>query len=72
MKSTFRSNYPGELLDENSTPGPRYWASIFSFLRTDGRIRWLPWVQIISEKQHTYIEETKGGRFRERIPKFWQ
>ena len=40
LRSAFRANYPGELLDTNSTPGQRYWAQIYhSNLKTASRAR---------------------------------
>ena len=30
LRSAFQANYPGELLDTNSTPGQRYWAQVFT------------------------------------------
>ena len=62
MKSDFKTNYPSEILNSESMPGPRYWAAVYNMFRADQKVSWLPWVQIVSEKKHGEIKEAKGSR----------
>ena len=52
LRSAFRANFSGELLDSNSTPSQRYWAPVHHSLKPQTRLAWTPWTQIISEKKH--------------------
>ena len=36
MESTFKTNYPGEILNGDNTPGPRYWAKMYAQFRPGG------------------------------------
>ena len=62
LRSAFQANYPGELLDSNSTPGQRYWALVCGSLKPENRLAWTPWTQIINEKKHMELLEKKGHR----------
>ena len=33
MKANFKTNYPGEILNPENTPGPRYWANTYARFR---------------------------------------
>ena len=63
LRSAFWANYPGELLDSNSTPGQRYWALVCDYhLKPGNRLTWTPGTQIINEKKHMELLENKGRR----------
>ena len=62
MREAFESNYPGEILDEDSLPGQRLWASIYQMLKAENKVRWLPWTQILSSKMESQILEAKATR----------
>ena len=70
LRSAFRANFPGELLDSNSTPSQRYWALVYPFLKPENRLAWTPWTQIISEKKHMELLEKSGRRPRSSMEPF--
>ena len=70
LRSAFRANYPGELLDSNSTPGQRYRALVYHSLKPENRLAWTQWTQIISEKKRMEILEKKGRRPRSSMELF--
>ena len=62
MQETFERNYPGELLDDDSLPGTRLWSMVFDQLRPGGKMRWIPWTQILSVRQEAEIQAAKSRR----------
>ncbi|CAE8681276.1 unnamed protein product [Polarella glacialis] len=62
MKQTFQTNYPGEVIDRDTTPSVRLWSTVYQFLRPENVIRWLPWTQLVSEKKSQEIVEARAHR----------
>ena len=51
LVSTFKQNYPGELLDQDSMPSIRLLGLVHEGLKT--RLKWIPWQYRLSQKQYT-------------------
>ena len=66
LVSTFKQNYPGELLDQDSMPSIRLLSLVHEGLKT--RLTWIPWQYRLSQKQYQEILEAKTSRaFRSEI-----
>ena len=66
LVSTFKQNYPGELLDQDSMPSIRLLSLVHEGLKT--RLKWIPWQYRLSQKQYQEILEAKTSRaFRSEI-----
>ena len=57
LVSTFKQNYPGELLDNDSMPSIRLLSLVHEGLKT--RLKWIPWQYRLSQKQYQEILEAK-------------
>ena len=62
MKQAWKTNYPGELLTDDSTPGPRYWTMTYSVLQPGRAKRYVPWTKITSNMEEEAIECRRAGR----------
>ena len=60
LVSTFKQNYPGELLDQDSMPSIRLLSLVHEGLKT--RLKWIPWQYRLSQKQYQEILEAKTSR----------
>ena len=61
MKEVFRRCYPSELLDEDNTPGVRYWSAVYEMLQKN-QLKWLPWTSILCVEQENRILENRPRR----------
>ena len=62
MKKSFRTNYPSEILHDDNTPGPRYWAKVFAMLKDGKTLKWDEWTKITSIADEERIVERRGLR----------
>ena len=58
----FKTNYPGELLDEDTMPSIRLLSLVQHSLKPGEKIRWIPWQFRLSSKQYTEIMEAKSSK----------
>ena len=61
MKSTWKGNYPGELLTDDNTPGVRYWSRTYAMLRSGHAKQYVPWTKITSKTEEETIENRRVG-----------
>lgn len=69
MITTFRSAYPGEILDQDTLPSVKLWSTIHQMLRTDQSIRWVPWQLRLSQK--AFQEKVEARHSRQRAEMQW-
>ena len=62
MEQACKANYPGEVLNQGNTPGPRYWAKVFAQLRPGAPRKFLDWVQTTSITDEERITERRHTR----------
>ena len=64
MKKACRESYPGNILDDNSCPGPRYWASVHHMFKGGGRNakRHDPWTKITSNTEEDLMLAKRAAR----------
>ena len=62
MKRAFRTNYPSEILHDDNTPGPRYWAKVYAMLKDGKTLKWDEWTKITSIADEDRIVERRGLR----------
>eukprot|EP00439_Symbiodinium_sp_Y106_P016871 s5764_g2.t1 len=62
LVTTFKTNYPGELLDEDTMPSIRLLSLVQHSLKSGERIRWIPWQLRLSSKQYTEIMEARSSK----------
>ena len=62
MQASFRSNYPGEHLDSDSTPSIRLLSLVHQWFTPKGAIKWIPWQLRMSHKQYQDIIEARTAR----------
>ena len=59
MSETFLKNYPGELLNSESTPSIRLLSMVHHFLKPGQSIKYIPWQLRMSQKQYQEMTEAK-------------
>ena len=62
MQASFKSNYPGEHLDSDSTPSIRLLSLVHQWFTPKGSIKWIPWQLRMSHKQYQDIIEARTAR----------
>ena len=62
LQASFRSNYPGEHLDADSTPSIRLLSLVHMWCKPGGAIKWIPWQMRLSSKQYQDIIEARTSR----------
>ena len=62
MQASFKSNYPGEHLDSDSTPSIRLLSLVHQWFTPKGVIKWIPWQLRMSHKQYQDIIEARTAR----------
>ncbi|CAE7251347.1 unnamed protein product, partial [Symbiodinium microadriaticum] len=62
LVADFNTNYPGELLDEDTMPSIRLLSLVQHSLKPGEKIRWIPWQFRLSSKQYTEIMEAKSSK----------
>ena len=62
LVSTFKANYPGELLDDDTMPSIRLLSLVQHSLRQGKKLRWISWQLRLSAKQYTEIKSSKPMR----------
>ena len=62
MKTAWRKNYPSEILDDNTQPGPRYWAKVFHMLKDGSPKKYDVWTKIMSKADEENLEARRAGR----------
>ena len=62
MKKAWKANYPGELLTDENTLGPRHWSNTYSMLQPGRSKRYDPWTKITSKMEEEAIECRRAGR----------
>ena len=62
LVADFKTNYPGELLDEDNMPSIRLLSLVQHSLKPGEKIRWIPWQFRLSSKQYTEIMEAKSSK----------
>ena len=62
MQDTFRVNYPGELLDQDSMPSIRLLSLVHFSLKPGQRLKWVPWQYRLSARQYQESIEAKSSK----------
>ena len=58
----FKSNYPGELLDADTTPSIRLLSFVHEGLKPGQSLKWVPWQYRLSSRQYQERMEAKSAR----------
>ena len=58
----FKSNYPGELLDADTTPSIRLLSLVHEGLKPGQSLKWVPWQYRLSSRQYQERMEAKSAR----------
>ena len=62
LVETFKSNYPGELLDADTTPSIRLLSLVHEGLKPGQSLKWVPWQYRLSSRQYQEPMEAKSAR----------
>ena len=62
MKKAWRESYPGNILDDNNCPGPRYWASVHHMFKAGNAKRHDPWTKITSKTEEDLMLSKRAAR----------
>ena len=62
LMEAFKSNYPGELLDADTTPSIRLLSLVHEGLRPGQSLKWVPWQYRLSTRQYQERMEAKSAR----------
>ena len=58
----FKSNYPGELLDADTTPSIRLLSLVHEGLKPGQSLKWVPWQYRLSSRQYQERMEAKSAQ----------
>ena len=59
LKTSYVTNYPGEVLDKSNTPGQNMLERVYHQSREGMALKWLPWNQILSIEQEEEVLRNK-------------